>query len=385
MNIVFFAHNRQDAAVVRRMAGFAALAWKATGIMFRRDDDDGVEPSAWENVDLGHIDHAHFGPRILHALSAFRLIWTNRRILQSADLIYARNLDMALIALASRALLSRGGNAKPQFVYECLDVHESLTRSRMLARVLRWLERRVLARCSLLVHSSPGFIDNYFTPVQKYTGPAFWLENKLFLASTNQLTRPTTRTSARAHRVLSWVGIIRCRKTLLLLLEVARTYPHIEIRIHGKVSYFLLPDFDELIKPVPNIHFHGPYTWPEGLADVYADTDFTWSQELSWQGHNSDWLIPNRVYEASYFGVPSIALAHTQTGAFIKARRLGFTLEQPSAHELASLVLDTSPARLLEAQQHLIDRPAHEFVHAPEDLQRLALALVPNDSSLARA
>jgi hypothetical protein len=37
--------------------------------------------------------------------------------------------------------------------------------------------------------------------------------------------------------------------------------------------------------------------------------DAVWAQDLWQSGANSDWLLPNRIYEASYFGCPSIALA----------------------------------------------------------------------------
>ena len=42
------------------------------------------------------------------------------------------------------------------------------------------VERRVLARCDLLVISSPGFMKHYFKPMQKYAGNCFLVENKLY-------------------------------------------------------------------------------------------------------------------------------------------------------------------------------------------------------------
>jgi hypothetical protein len=58
---------------------------------------------------------------------------------------------------------------------------------------------------------------------------------------------------------------------------------------------------------------------------------------------NSDWLLPNRIYEASYFGCPSIALAGTETGRRVAADGLGFTVEEPTAEALTELLRGLTP------------------------------------------
>ena len=380
--LVFFGHNRQDAAIVRRLGELASAGWRARAFTFRRDDDDGSHATSWENFDLGHIQHARFLRRILQAGAAFRAIWRNRHAVSEADLIYARNLDMALMAVVAGALFAR---RTVPMIYECLDVHEALTRPGAVAAMLRAAERWVLRRSQLLVHSSPGFIDHYFTPVQRYDGPSHWIENKLFLNA------PLPRPCAQARRpdrplTLVWAGIIRCEQTLAMLLEVARRRPDtVQIRIHGKVSYFLLPDFDERVAQLDNVTFHGAYTWPDGLTDVYADADVSWSQELSWRGYNSDWLIPNRIYEASYFGVPSLGLEDTETGRHIERRQLGFVLPDASADTVGAWLDQVSLQALSTARESLLQQDDGQFVHRASRAQLLNDALQSATDRLARA
>ena len=89
-------------------------------------------------------------------------------------MLYVRNLDLALLAWVA-TLLTR---SRAPLVYEVLDVHPGLTKQGLRGAILRWLERRILKRCELLVVSSPAFLNNYYRPVQGYKADAFLLENK---------------------------------------------------------------------------------------------------------------------------------------------------------------------------------------------------------------
>ncbi len=255
-------------------------------------------------------------------------------------------------------------------------MHEALIGDGWKARLLRFFERRVLVIARLLVVSSPGFIEHFFAPVQRYAGPHHWIENKLYFGS-EEVPRDTGVQRAQdAPLTIGWVGIIRCSKTLELLVALARAKPDdVVIRISGMVSYFLLPDFDEQIAELPNIRFEGPYDWPQGLARAYAGIDIVWSQELAWSGGNSDWLIPNRVYEASYFGVPSLSVGATQTSSIVRDRHLGYVLPEPTSAALLEFVQQLERTQLAAVRSDLLARPASQFVLQAGDTDALLDAI----------
>lgn len=368
VKLVMFSHNRKDTAFVRRVVSLIDSCEKLTTFSFRRDGEPRLPGPDWDNIDLGYAEHAKFHKRVFLYISAIAYVVKHRQVIRDADVIHARNLDVFLFAWFATSVACFPFGSRKRLVYECLDVHEALTKDGLVARVLRWLERRVLSRSDLLIVSSPGFINNYFTPMQKYTGKSYIAENKLYFAG-HVVPRPEVsipdmslianegQQAVEKKFVIAWVGIIRCAKTLELLRALAIAESgRVTIRISGLVSYFLIPDFDEQIADIPNIIFEGSYDWPTGLAQAYRSADLVWSQELSWSGYNSDWLIPNRVYEGSYFGVLSLAVAGTQTGLFVEERQIGYVIK------------DAEPATLIEFVQSL------DFVELKRKKERLLRA-----------
>jgi succinoglycan biosynthesis protein ExoL len=149
----------------------------------------------------------------------------------------------------------------------------------------------------------------------------------------------------------------------------------ITVRIAGLVSYFLLPDFDKQVASCENIVVSGPYDWPEGLRDAYRDLDLVWAQELSWKGKNSDWLIPNRVYEASYFGVPSLSVGDTETSRIVRARGIGYVLHEESVGALTEFIDKLDVCGLDELRSRILAMPATDFVAGPADTAALLEAV----------
>ena len=372
ISIAYFGHNRRDTAFVRRIQSFLDAGASVTTFTFRRDGEPEQPGPPWPNVDLGHVAHAQFFKRLFFYLSAIRNVLRQKDNLLQADVVYARNLDIFLFAMLARRLSLGIKSSNQKIVYECLDVHEALTKPGLVAKVLRWLERRVLSRADLLVVSSPGFIKNYFEPVQGFTGNHIWVENKLYFGS-QPVSRPSSPQQPKSSSItIGWIGVIRCQRTLDLLKAAAKSAgSRLQVRIAGIVSDFLIEDFDGQIESHDNISFVGPYAWPHGLAEVYRGVDLVWAQELSWSGHNSDWLIPNRVYEASYFGVPSVALSTTQTGAIIEQRRLGYVLSRESHEELLQLLNNLDSDQLHQTKTDLLSRPVDQFVASSRDVQAL--------------
>jgi len=140
-HLIYFGHNRDDVALIRRITSFMDAGAKVTAFTFRRDGAKKESPTKWENIDLGYVEHAKPGARLLVMLKTLGYIIQNRRIIKQADIIYARNLDIFILAWFAKLLTPFSSTI---MVYECLDVHESLTKKTVSARVLRWVERRIL-------------------------------------------------------------------------------------------------------------------------------------------------------------------------------------------------------------------------------------------------
>ena len=332
-----FAFDLTEASQIRRIASLRRLGHEVRTVSFRRGNMNADFVPDWPNLDLGHMPNQRFAERILRLGRALPRLLRAGPILDGADVVIARNFD--LLALAWAARLARLP-ARTPLVYECLDIHGLFVGDRPVNRVMRFLERRLLSRVALLWVSSPGFLSGYFGPQQGYAGPVALIENKLwFDGPPPRRPTPADRGDRDGPVTLGWVGSIRCKASLAILVETARRLgPKVRIAIHGNVHRHALGDFDAAIAGLDNIVWHGPYRYPDDLARVYGGCDVVWAQDLWQRGGNSDWLLPNRIYEASWFGCPSIAVSDTETGRRVLADGLGFTIPDPDADALVDLV-----------------------------------------------
>ncbi len=372
-SVAFFAFDITEAAQIRRICSVRSLGHTVVSLSFRRSNMNRDFQPDWPNLALGDTRNENYVRRVGQlGMGLFRAI-RKRRILRDSNVWIARNIDLLILAVAMKLLTRR---RDVQIVYECLDVHGLLTRQDAVGRTVRWVERRLLNWTSLLIVSSPGFLREYFEPVQSYEGPVSLIENKLWLGD-GALPRPATPRSPRRDGplVLGWVGSLRCRTSLRILADVAQALgPKLEIVMHGNVHRHTLPDFDAVIARHPNISYHGPYRYPDDLGRIYMSCDLVWAQDLWQKGSNSDWLLPNRIYEASYFGCPSIALAGTETGRRVIEDDLGVTVAEPTAKALGALLRGLDRDTICAVSKNLLASPDSAFRMMPEEL---AVALGP--------
>jgi succinoglycan biosynthesis protein ExoL len=306
-------------------------------------------------VDLGRT----FDGRLAHraALVALRCARVSglRDLVGDAQVILARNLEMLAIACAAR----RAYAPRAKLVYECLDIHRLMGGSGALSGVLRTLEATLLRSCSAIIVSAPAFISEYFEKHHRALPRIVLVENKLL--------GPCERAAAVARRAgppwrIGWFGNVRCRKSVELLKEIARRAAGaVEVVIRGRPSAHTLPDLESLIAGAPHIRFEGAYTQDE-LAHIYGDVHFVWSLDFTDAGQNSDWLLPNRLYEGSYFNTPSIAERKKAIGAWLADKGAGLLVDDPLQDIVPALTaLTAQDYRLLESRTASIDTRALAF------------------------
>ena len=251
-----------------------------------------------------------------------------------------------------------------------------MLRQDMAGAALRAVERRLMRRCRLLVVSSPAFIEHYFRPRQKLGEdlrlPVLLVENKLLELENEpaRARRPAGRT--RPWRI-GWLGAIRCRRSLDILTGLAAKRPDLlEVHIHGRPAYSEFDDFDAQVASAPGVTFGGAYAAAD-LPRLYAAVDFSWAIDFMEEGQNSAWLLPNRIYEGSRFGVAPIALDGVETGRFL--RTLDFGLRLDSVEDLERVLEAMTPARLAELHR-LQDRiPLSAFIVDRRGCRELVEAL----------
>lgn len=338
-HIAFFGHDSADAANRRRVQAFQDDGLRVTGYMMHRRDPGALN---WENVDLGETQDSAFVQRIRSIFSGASVAAGDAERLRTADVIYARNLDMLALAF----LTKRKMKLKTPVIYESLDVHRMLSRTDLIGRVIRSIEHQFLKRSIGLVVSSPGFLKNHFERYYPGDFKAYLIENRL-AAGADYGARPAPEAISDVRPLqLGWVGKLRCKRSLDLLAEVAdRLGDKVHIHLHGIPARTEIEVFEPVIDARPNMTYHGRYRSPEDLSSIYEKLDVVWAGDFMEAGHNSVWLLPNRIYEGGYYGVPSIAPSGTETAAWIAGHQVGFSVSEPLEQTLPIFVADLASER----------------------------------------
>ena len=350
------------------------------GFMMRRGPD---APREWTNIDLGETRDAAMAQRFGAIFSGADGAARHGAVLKEADLILARNLDM----LACAFLTKRKLKLATPVVYESLDVHRLLTRKDPIGALVRSLEGGLLKRCAGLVVSSPAFLTQHFEKHYPGRFTASLLENRMSEGD-GFAPRPTERTKDYTHPLkLGWFGNLRCNRSFKVLMGVADQFgPDVQIILRGRPSLNEIPGFEAAIDQRDNVVFHGRYKAPEDLVTIYEEVDTVWSGDYMEAGFNSVWLLPNRLYEGGYFAVPPIAPDGTQTAEWIKARKTGFTIEEPIEDSLPKLIghLLSDPEPIQDRRLALMGRPDTDFVQPKGSIRRVLEAFLNETPVLSK-
>jgi len=365
--IAFFGHDVADAAVRRRARGFHDDGFQVTGFMMRRREPLAQE---WDNIDLGQTQDGAFLQRIRQVFRGARIAAASGDKLRSADVIYARNLDM----LACAFLAKWHARLATPVIYECLDIHRLLCRQDVIGKGLRALEGWLLKRSAALVVSSPAYLTQHFERYYAGKFQAYVIENRLSGHASYGARVSETKAKSPGPLRLGWVGNLRCRRSLDLLCQVADRFgAQVEVKLHGVPALTEIPDFETKIAARPNMSFYGRYRSPEDLPGIYSGLDVVWSGDFMEAGLNSSWLLPNRIYEGGYYCVPPIAPAGTETGRWVGRQDCGFVLEEPLETTLPQLIgeLLSDTSRIARYSSTLAALPEETFVQPQGFLRQI--------------
>ena len=255
--------------------------------------------------------------------------------------------------------------------------------------MLRAAEHYLGRNVSLLITSSPAFVENYFRPISRLKAPILLLENQVIELEDNggmQTARPRPPQAGEPWKI-GWFGALRCRKSLKLLSEFTRAMEgKFEVVLRGRPAYSEFDDFDGFVENEPFMHFHGAYKNPEDLARIYDDVQFSWGIDFFEEGLNSSWLLPNRLYEGCRYNAVPIAMRGTETARFISAKHIGLVLDSGESAALANLLSGMTRERYFAEFGKVAATGSSTWIFDRADCQRLVnrlAALRANDAQAA--
>jgi len=371
MRLTYFVHDTSHADIPRRVEMLTLGGASVDMLGFRR----GGQPDPRLSVpvfDLGQTKDAALGHRATAVLKAILSLprWAHRA--KSADVIMARNLEMLLLA----ALAKMWSGSKAPLVYECLDIHDVMSSGRGAGAPLRMLERTLVNGCAALMVSSPGFVREYFARLTARLPKVILVENKV-AADADLIARiPDNGLASRAPWRIGWFGVVRCKRSLGLLRELVRRNPgRVEVVIAGRAAADQVGDLKVELADEPGMTFHGRFADEAELASLFRGCHFAWVMDFYQSGANSDWLLPNRLYRACYYGAVPIVDGRVETGRWTAEHAAGVVLDDVTVERLEALVRGYEAADYDAAKAALAAIPTEALISDDRDCRELVQQL----------
>ncbi|MES0864706.1 glycosyltransferase [Ruegeria sp. SCPT10] len=320
--ILYLAHDLDDAAIWRRVDMLRLGGAEVTVAGFRRRSG----PLPENALVLGQTYNTRMIQRVLSVLQQRMRLKASFSDIPHPDTILCRNLEMLALAVPLRRSLSKGRPVA--LIYEVLDIHRLMVGPSKPARAMRWIERRLCRGVDGLIVSSPAFLRAHFEAYEQCQAPVFLVENKVVNAA-SPIPKPSEYQCKDAPLRIGWFGILRCPFSLHSLDALTRARPgRYQVILRGRPALDALPDFHRIVEANPDLQFEGSYVYPDDLARIYSGVDLAWLIDRYDTGSNSDWLLPNRLYESGINQVPPIAVAGTETARRLNELELGLILDQ---------------------------------------------------------
>ncbi|MGL5012126.1 MAG: glycosyltransferase, partial [Paracoccaceae bacterium] len=350
--VLYLAHDLDDSAIWRRHEMLRLGGADITLAGFRRRREALPGPA----IVLGRTSNGRMTERALAVLRTLATLRRQLHLREPPDVILARNLEMLVLAVRLRHHFPQA-----RIVYELLDVHRLLLGNGAVSRALRAIEAWLLGKTALVIISSPGFERGYLTPFRRPAAAVILVENKT-LAVTAPPPQPDEAAIIGPIRI-GWFGILRCAASLAAFDQLTRAAPgRYSVVLGGKPALDVIPDFHAVVAANPDLSYLGTYRWPDDLAAIYANVDLAWLIDWYEAGGNSDWLLPNRLYEGGLHGVVPLALDETEVANRLRALGIGVIVGGSTVEAVGNALaaLDRDQLVQLRAAVHALPRNTWE-------------------------
>lgn len=371
MRVTYLAHDLDDPSIWRRVEMLRRGGADLRIAGFRRGQGPLPEPA----TVLGHTANGRMIQRARAIAAAWPRIAQQLPPTDGPQVILARNLEM----LALGARLARAHKGQTRLVYELLDIHGMMLGQGRLARLMRGVEARLLRKSQLTLLSSPAFERNYLRHFGQPDVPTLLVENQPFARPDAGLRGNDAAPGGREQGgplTIGWFGMLRCRWSLEVLDRLTRAQPgRYRVILRGRPALDVMGDFHEVIAANPDLNFMGPYAWPDDLPAIYAEVDVAWLIDRYQAGQNSDWLLPNRLYEGCLNGAVPVVLAGTEVARRVQTWQCGILVQAPDDPAVGAALSSQSPAGLAALRNAVTAIPKDALEMNDAECRRLTAAI----------
>ena len=286
-------------------------------------------------------------------------LWGYRKFCH--DTIRGLNPDVVIASHWNNLLMvPRLDRSRQMLIYENLDVP---TEAYIFRKASSILEHWKMRQADLTIHASRFFKELYSPKHRQIV-----LENKPIA----HVEPPTQPYALHDPIRIAFIGLLRYREILSLLIEAVRGDSRFELFFHGDghARQYL----EDYAGNAQNIHFTGRYDF-EKVGRLYQQTDVVWAAYPN-KDFNVKYAISNKFHESLAYGVPTVYADNTRLGEFVIQHHIGMAVDPYSILKIKQL-LETiaSKQETLHAMARNMQQFAKEQTSWREDFQQVTRAI----------
>ena len=341
--IIFIISAWGDSHQLNRVHNLSKLGYETVTWAYTRDyyPSKIISP----NLLLGRINHGKYWRRVT---TYFRsIILQVRNLPRSQCAFYVFGFDNLIIILLLKVLYNRNITV----VYEISDIRDFELKGGVFFKVITLVYYWAIRLISLLIVTSEEFVTEYLANRIPEANICYQvMENKVDSLEVrySSFDGQFQKSKGIEERlvVIGYFGLIRCSRSLDILLELLNNTEAFSLVIRGKFIGIEDLQIKRLIDH-KYVQYLGTYHSPDDLFHIYNDIDVSWIC-YPYSGldiGNWRWARTNRYYEAGYFQVPMIAAIGTVDSRNAEKYGIGWSVDLRDKSEavkaLMSITMDS--------------------------------------------
>lgn len=269
--------------------------------------------------------------------------------------IYLFGFDMALVYYFSKIKLP--------YIFEESDLRHTYFKPSFIAKYLERLDKKIIKKALLTVFTSEGFYKYHFG--SEKLDNVVVVPNRLdpeILKQDN--VRERVRKPFNPGKIkIGFVGSIRFKTVYNFVDVFCRTYPQCEFHFYGSP----VRDNIEDLKKYNNCHFHGVFSSPRDLPEIYSNIDLVLST-YDTDFENALYAEPNKMYEAMFFDVPIIVSSGTFVADKVNELGIGYDVNAMKDDEVLKLIETLTVDCVNEKVKNIERIPKENLVSVNDEL-----------------
>ncbi|MDL2346076.1 glycosyltransferase [Campylobacter hyointestinalis] len=268
------------------------------------------------NINIGNISNGNYVKRIVIYFKMIKRLY-GVLLYNKSDILIVNNIDILIIFKICTCF----SKTNTKIILEISDLLGYNYKDNFKSKIIRFIERYAFRYVDKLIVTSPKFYDMYYKKIFKKD--YFVLENKPLL---NMIPSKVEKINNK-KRIIGIVGLLLQGKPYKALFDTVKDDERFEVHIYGKGIYeYLIKEYSKIYK---NIKYFGEYNFFKDSAKIYSSIDILYMSydTTSWDSFNNKIALPNKFYEAMYFGVPIITSRETYLGELVEKYKIGRTIK----------------------------------------------------------